>query len=118
MISFRQAGAVHPCGFKDLAGDFLEVGVEHPDDDRQVDQHQREDKADLGVEQPGSLEQQVHRDQHADGRHHLGRQHPHQRSLVRLPGTKAMAQAAGMAMARPKSVEPTEITTEFQKNRG
>ena len=40
------------------------------------------------------------------------------RSLVLWPGTKAIDQAAGMAMSSPSSVEPTEMTTEFQKNRG
>ena len=29
-----------------------------------------------------------------------------------------IAHAAGIAIARPNSVEPTEITTEFQKKRG
>ena len=38
------------------------------------------------------------------------------RSLVRRPGTKAIDQAAGMAITSASSVEPTEITTELKKN--
>ena len=39
------------------------------------------------------------------------------RSLVRLPGTKAIAQAAGMAITRARMVEPNDRITEFEKNR-
>jgi hypothetical protein len=38
------------------------------------------------------------------------------RSLVRLPGAKAMAQAEGMAITRAKSVEPSASMTEFMAN--
>jgi hypothetical protein len=46
-----QARAVHPRGLQDLDGDFAEIGVEHPDDDRQVDQHQHDHQAEAGVQQ-------------------------------------------------------------------
>ncbi len=39
------------------------------------------------------------------------------RSLVRLPGAKAMAQAAGMAKSSETSVEPSDRMTEFMAKR-
>ena len=49
-ISPQSGGAVHAGGLEDLAGDLAEVGVEHPDHDRQVDQHQHDREAEAGVD--------------------------------------------------------------------
>jgi hypothetical protein len=38
-------------------------------------------------------------------------------SLVRLEGTKAIDQAAGIAIITPMSVEPPAMMTEFHKKR-
>ena len=75
---------VHARGFQDLAGDVAEIGVKHPHHDRQVDQRQHDDEAGQRVEQPRVAEQQVDRHQHADRRHHLGGEHPHQDVLGAL----------------------------------
>jgi len=59
-------------------GYLFEVGVEHPHDDRQVDQCQNDDQANSGIQQARVTEQQVNRDQYTHWWEHLGRQHPHQ----------------------------------------
>ena len=52
-ISFHGRRAVHARGFEDVLRDLLEVGEEHPDDDRQVGEAEHDDQADMGVEQAG-----------------------------------------------------------------
>src|SRR4051812_40100758 len=46
-----QGRPVHARGLQYLAGDLAEIGVEHPHDDRQVDQHEHDRHADAAIEQ-------------------------------------------------------------------
>ncbi len=71
-----QRRAVHTRGLKDLTRDFLEVSVQHPDDDRQVHQHQDDNQTNAAVENPEFDENQVDRVENANRRQHLGGKHP------------------------------------------
>ena len=71
--------AIHLARLDDFPGDFLEVGEEHPDDDRQIDQAQDQYEQEMGiVDAEEVLGQKRHRVEHRGGGKHLGRQHPHQ----------------------------------------
>ncbi|CEI76402.1 Phenol hydroxylase [Pseudomonas aeruginosa] len=86
------AGAVQARCFEDVHGDVLEVGVHHPDHDRQVDQGVDDDQRQPRIEQAELLGQQVDRHQYADRRKHLGRQHPEQRA----PGVAGLEEGHGV----------------------
>jgi hypothetical protein len=75
-------------GFQDLTRNFLEIGVEHPDDDGQVQQHQHRDDATASIEQTKIPEYQVDWNKGTDRRHHLGGEHPHQKILGSFSGCK------------------------------
>ncbi len=77
-------GAVHAGGLKDVLGDLLEVGEQHPHHDRQVAEAQHEDEPGAGVEQAEVAEDQVDRHEHADRRQHLGGEHPQEHVLGAL----------------------------------
>ena len=80
----QERSSVHARRLEDVDRDLLEVGVEHPDQQRQIEQHQDDADAEQAVEQVQITEYQIDRHQHADRRHHLGRQHPHQEVLGAL----------------------------------
>ena len=66
------------------------------------------------IEQAEVAVEQIDRHQHADRRHHLGRQHPQQDVLAcACVGANAIDQAAGMAISSAISVEPPAITIEL-----
>src|ERR1700682_2164383 len=44
--------AIHPRRFQDVLGDFLEIGEQHPDDDRQIAEAQDQDQAAARIEHP------------------------------------------------------------------
>ena len=68
--------AVHAGGLKDVLRDLLEIGEQHPHDDRQVAEAQDRDEADAQIEEAEVAVDEIDRHEHADGRHHLGREHP------------------------------------------
>ena len=78
------AGPVHTRRFQDFGRDFAEIGVKHPHDDRQIDQHQHNDKANTAVENAKLDEQQIDGIQHAHSRQHFCREHPHQNAARTL----------------------------------
>ena len=69
---FLQRCAVHSRGFQYLFWYLLEIGVQHPHDDRQVDHHQDDDQADQRIKKFELNEQQINRIEDADGRQHFG----------------------------------------------
>ena len=112
-----ERGAVHARRLEDLAGDFAEVGVEHPDHDRQVDQRQHDGQADAACRA-------------GRGRGRAGRSAPARRPpasswwTASTSGCPWSAWSARRPSTRPPErrraapgcVEPTERITEFMKN--
>jgi hypothetical protein len=67
------------------------------------------------VEQARVAEDQVDRHQHADGRHHLGREHPHQDVLGALGRREGHRPGGRDGDQQRHSVEPSDRITEFRK---
>ena len=58
--------AIHPRRFEDILRDFLEIGEEHPDHDRQIAETQDQDQTGARIEQAEIPVDQIDRNQHAD----------------------------------------------------
>ena len=91
----QERSPVHARGFKDVDGDLLEIGVEHPDEERQVEEQEHQADADEVVEQVQVARQEIDRHEHADRGHHFGRQHPHQEILGPLARRKGHRPGGG-----------------------
>ena len=59
-----------------MSRDLLEIGEQHPHDDGQVAEAQDRDEAGARIEKAEVAVDEIDRHEHADGRHHLGREHP------------------------------------------
>src|SRR5580704_554705 len=69
---FPKGSPIDPTRFQNRCWNFAKVGVGHPNGNRKIHQRVDHDQTDHIVQEAALLEDEINRNQHADGGHHLG----------------------------------------------